>query len=325
LPRMREVFADHWSASSGGRVARDQVAITSGCNQAFTAAVAVLAEPGDNVIITTPWYFNHKMWLDMSGVEARALPIAEDMQPDTARATRLIDARTRALVLITPNNPTGSEYDPERIMQFYHLARERGIALIIDETYRDFRISENAPHAILADPDWDRTLIGLYSFSKSYRLTGHRVGALIAAKAILDEVEKYLDTVTICPNQIAQHAALFGLENLGIWLAGERQEILRRKRTFEAELTGCPGWHLLGCGAYFAYVGYEGEMRSDAMARHLLRTRNVLALPDTMFLPERGDDGGAYDRRSLRFAYANIVCADIVEFSRRLGTVDPHG
>jgi len=323
LAQLREVLAAQWSVSYGGRIARDQVAITSGCNQAFTAAMAVLAAPGDNVVITTPWYFNHKMGLDMAGIAARELPVEEDMQPHAERAASLIDARTRALVLITPNNPTGCEYGMERIMQFYELAQQRGIALVVDETYRDFRSSGDRPHAIFTDPDWAKTLVHLYSFSKSFRLTGHRVGALVASQRILDEVEKYLDTVTICPNQLGQHAALYGLANLGAWLAGERHEILRRKQTLETELAACDGWRLLGCGAYFAYIGHEGAVRSDTVAQQLLRAKNVLALPDTMFLPDTMRDGPPFSYRSIRFAYANIDCDGIVEFARRLADFEP--
>ncbi len=323
LARLRSVFAAKWSAIYGGRIAMDNVAITSGCNQAFTAAMAVLASPGDNVVITTPWYFNHRMWLDMAGVEVRALPVGEDMQPDVERAAGLIDARTRALVLITPNNPTGCEYEPARIMQFFELARRRKIALVVDETYCDFRAADGKPHSLFSDPDWSETLVHLYSFSKSFRLTGHRVGALVASRQILDEVEKYLDTVTICPNQLGQLAALFGLEHLGDWLAGERQEILRRKRTLEAELARCDSWQLLSCGAYFAYLGYREAVSSATVAQDLLRQRNILALPDAMFLPEALPDGPPCCHRSLRFAYANIASEGIVEFAHRLADFRP--
>jgi aspartate/methionine/tyrosine aminotransferase len=94
------------------------------------------------------------------------------------------------------------------------------------------------------DPDWDDTLIHLYSFSKAYRLTGHRVGAMVASEARLAEVEKFLDTVAICPPQVGQIAALWGMRNLGQWLAGERDEILARRAAWSRR--GFPRWPRAG-------------------------------------------------------------------------------
>jgi len=196
----------------------DQVALTSGCNQAFCAVVATLAAPGDEVILPTPWYFNHVMWLSMTGVNAVPLPTGADLQPDLDRAAALITPRTKAITLVTPNNPGGVEYSAETLAGFVALCERHGIALIVDETYRDFHTQEGAPHGLFTNPDWDRTFIHLYSFSKAYRLTGHRVGAIAASPARLAEIEKFLDTVTICVSGPGQMAALWGLENLEDWL-----------------------------------------------------------------------------------------------------------
>jgi len=126
------------------------------------------------------------------------------MMPNPAKAAALITPRTRAIVLVTPNNPTGAEYPDGLINAFFDLARANGLKLIVDETYRDFHADTGAPHTLFQRDDWQDTLVHLYSFSKAYRLTGHRMGALIAAPALLAEVEKFLDTVAICPGQIGQ-------------------------------------------------------------------------------------------------------------------------
>jgi len=134
LPTLREELARHSSAMYHGRVTAAQVAITSGCNQAFSAVVATLCRDGDQIILPTPFYFNHKMWLDMSGVRCCSLPCHGDMIPDPAEAAQRISARTKAIVLVTPNNPCGVEYPAEVIQAFYDLAKSHGLALIIDET-----------------------------------------------------------------------------------------------------------------------------------------------------------------------------------------------
>ncbi|MDP2086084.1 MAG: aminotransferase [Gemmobacter sp.] len=318
LPELRAEIAAQWSAGYGGVVEPDQVAITQGCNQAFCAVMATLAGVGDEVILPTPWYFNHKMWLDMQGVGTVPLPTGDGLIPDADHAAALITPRTRAIVLVSPNNPGGAEYPAETLAAFRDLARARGLALIVDETYRDFDSRTGRPHDLFADPDWADTLIQLYSFSKAYRLTGHRVGAVVASAGRLAEVEKFLDTVAICPSQLGQIAALWGMRHLGQWVAGERHEILARRAAMETGFPWLPGWRLLGCGAYFAYAEHPFAASSPDVARAILRQQAVLMLPGTMFMPDR-DAAGA---RQMRIAFANVDADGIAALFKRLSAVD---
>ncbi|MFK7751362.1 MAG: aminotransferase [Sedimentitalea sp.] len=316
LPALREALAQRTQNHYGGTVHANQVAITSGCNQAFAAALSTITTQSDEVLLPTPWYFNHKMWLDMTGVRAVALPTTADLLPDLDAAAALITPRTRAIVLVSPNNPAGVEYPAAHVQALYDLAKSRGLKLIIDETYRDFDARTGAPHALFTDPDWPDTLIHLYSFSKAYRLTGHRVGAMICAADLLDEAEKFIDSVTICPNQIAQHAALWGINNLDDWLAGERREILSRRAAISSgfDHLAQKGWHLRGLGAYFAYVEHPFVLPSDQLAEALVKQAGILMLPATMFVPDN-DPSGA---RHLRIAFANLDHDGITTLFNRL-------
>jgi aspartate/methionine/tyrosine aminotransferase len=319
LEPLRAELARHSSALYQGQVTTEQVAITSGCNQAFSAVVATLCRDGDEIILPTPFYFNHKMWLDMSGVRCCALPCQGDMIPDPAEAARRITERTKAIVLVTPNNPCGVEYPADVIQAFYDLAKSRGLALIIDETYRDFHSQSGPPHRLFEQEDWQDTLIQLYSFSKAYRLTGHRVGAVVTCEARLAEIEKFLDTVTICPSLLGQKAALWGLQNLGDWLAKERLEILARRQAIVDHFPtlAAKGWRLVGLGAYFAYLEHPFDISATELAKQLVEEAGVLALPGFMFLPV-GDDCG---RRHLRIAFANISAEMIVVLFDRMAQV----
>ena len=324
LPDLRAEVAAQVSDAYGGTVAPENVAITAGCNQAFAAALSVLAGPGDEVILPTPWYFNHKMWLDMASVTTVPLPPGPGLVPRVADAAAAITERTRAIVLVTPNNPAGVEYPAETVAAFADLARERGVALIVDETYRDFDSRPGAPHDLFADPGWEETVIQLYSFSKAYRLTGHRVGAMVAGGPFLAHVEKFLDTVAICAPQLGQRAALWGMRNLRQWLAGERAEILDRRAAVEEAFAGLAdrGWALEGSGAYFAYVRHPFDEASDALAKRLVQEAGVLCLPGTMFMPQAGagaDWGGG--RAHLRIAFANADRAGIGRLADRLAAV----
>jgi aspartate/methionine/tyrosine aminotransferase len=314
LPALRAEIAQQWSADYRGTIRDSQVAITQGCNQAFCAVLATLAGPGDEVILPTPWYFNHKMWLDMAGVRAVPLATGAGLLPDPEAAEALISPATRAIVLVSPNNPGGAEYPADLVRAFYDLAQRHKIALIVDETYRDFDAREGAPHDLFTDPDWADTFIHLYSFSKAYRLTGHRVGAIVASETRLAEVEKFLDTVAICPGQLGQIAALWGMRNLRQWVAGERAEILARRAAMVAGLGALEGWETLGCGAYFAYVAHPDPRPSPDFARALVREAGVLLLPGTMFMPKEDPAG----QRQLRIAFANIDAGGIAELMQRL-------
>ena len=320
LPALRAEIAAQWSQSYGGAIAPTQVAITQGCNQAFCAVLSTLAGAGDEVILPTPWYFNHKMWLDMQGVTT--VPLATGphssgtgLIPDAASAARLITPKTRAIVLVSPNNPGGVEYPAETLAQFRDLARTHDIALIVDETYRDFDSRSTRPHDLFTDPDWPDTFINLYSFSKAYRLTGHRVGAVIASEARLAEIEKFLDTVAICPNQLGQIAALWGLQNLSQWVAGERAGILTRRAAMMAGFAALPDWRLLGCGAFFAYVEHPYPMASDALCKRLVTEAGLLMLPGTMFMPP------GQGQTQIRIAFANVDTHGIAELFNRLATL----
>ena len=310
-------ISDHYRAE----VRQEQTGITSGCNQAFAASISALCGEGDEVIIPVPWYFNHKMWLDMAGVTAVPLHVGEGMLPNRNAAARLITSRTRAIVLVTPNNPCGVEYPAGLVQAFYDLARELGLALIVDETYRDFDSRTDEPHGLFQTDDWDQTLIHLYSFSKAYRLTGHRVGAIAASPERMFEMEKFLDTVTICPSQLGQAGALWGIENLQSWLAGERREILDRRTAIEEgfPVLAAKGWKLLSCGAYFAYVEHPFGLPSEDIAKQLVEESSVLMLPGSMFMPEDDPAG----RRQFRIAFANVDKAGIKTLFDRLADFNP--
>ena len=316
---LRETLSASWSRFYDHPVAPDRVAITQGCNQAFCAAIASLAGAGDEVIIPVPWYFNHKMWLDMQQIRAVPLCCGPDMVPRAGDAAALIGPRSRAIVLVTPNNPTGAEYPADTLREFYELARAHGLALIVDETYRDFDSRDGPPHDLLRQHGAEETLIQLYSFSKVFRLTGHRVGALITGPQRLAEIEKFLDTVAISTGQLGQIAAEWGLRNLTGWVASERQEILGRADAMREATRDLPGWKLLSAGAYFAWVEHPFDQGAEVIARHLVREAGVLMLPGTMFMP----DGEG--RQAMRIAFANIDRQGIATLTARLAGFSRNG
>ncbi|MBO0902199.1 aminotransferase [Jiella sonneratiae] len=311
---LRAAYAAHVSAIYGARIEAGQIAVTAGCNQAFFAAMIAVAGAGDAVILPTPWYFNHQMTLDMLGIEKRALPTAaaDGFLPDPAAFEAMIDDRTKALVLVSPNNPTGAVYPPELLAALFRIAVRRGLYVVLDETYRDYLPPEaGPPHGLYGEARAETNLIGLYSFSKAYAIPGHRTGAMILGGAIAAEIEKVLDCMQICAPRPPQAALAWAIDALAEFRAANAATIAGRARLFEEAIAAVPGWRLDQIGAYFAYVRHPWPGRSaESVAADLAREAGILTLPGSFFGP--GQD------EHLRIAFANVGEDGIRATMRRL-------
>jgi aspartate/methionine/tyrosine aminotransferase len=314
---LREAYAGEIGRYYGATFSPGEVAITSGCNQAYVITMMALARAGENVLLPTPWYFNHEMTLTMLGIEPRPLLCdpANGFVPDPTEAEKLIDAKTRAIVLVTPNNPTGAVYPPETIAAFAALCERRGIWLVLDETYRDFLPAEmTRSHEVFSASDWQRSVIGLYSFSKAYAIPGWRLGAITAGERVIAEIGKVLDCIQINPVRAGQAALHWGIDGIRAWRDGNRVEINARAALFRESMAPLSGWRVLSAGAYFAYVAHPFEgVPAAEVAQKLALERGVLALPGPYFGPEQ--------ERHLRIAIANVSAERIAGLSERLRDV----
>ncbi len=308
---LRQAIASEMDATEGDgtdHVSAANVAVTAGCNQAFSVVMQALLAPGDEVIMPLPWYFNHRMYLDMLG--ATAVGVAPDTsvaadQPHLAGMPSIeslvahITPRTRAIMIVSPNNPVGTIYPPAYIEALNAVARRHDIALVVDETYRDFITDPDQRHRLFSHPDWHENFIQLYSFSKAFSMTGCRVGSVVAAPELIEQIMKIIDCQTICAPAISQHAALAGLRHCDGFRIEKRALMQTRlqaiRRAFER-----PGleFQLLSSGAYFAYIRHPFDLTSTQVAQHLARHHNMLLLPGSMFGP--GQDS------YLRLAFANV-------------------
>lgn len=311
---LRTALAADINRIYGGDVRPADVAITAGANLAFTMALTVLCGAGDQVMLPVPWYFNNAMALTMQGLEALPLPCrAEDgFVPDPDRAAALLTERTRAIVLISPNNPTGAVYPPETIARFAALCRQRGIWLILDESYRDF-LPQTAlpPHLLFQDPDWRDGLVHLYSFSKAYCVAGHRVGAMVCGEAVRTELNKVLDTMQICPPRGPLPGLTWAIEALADWKAANRAVIGERARVFRHGVGQLPDWRIDALGTYFAYIRIpDGDCDAMAVGEALATQCGLLSLAGPFFGPGQ--------ERHLRLAFANVGLEAIAAVPARL-------
>jgi aspartate/methionine/tyrosine aminotransferase len=315
LPELRAVFADVLGRDHGSPISVDQIQITAGCNQAFCVVASALCQPGDEMIICVPYYFNHRMWLDLDGIRPVFLPSGPGFVPDPTRAASLITDRTRAILLVSPGNPTGATIPPDVLDAFFELAESRGVALVLDETYRNFRPTDAPSHTLYSRPGWEDTLVTLHSFSKEFAIPGYRVGAICGNQRLIDEALKLLDCVAICAPRIGQEAALAGLTHAGDWQRAQTERTRTRERAFVAAMAGAPGgFELANAGAYFGWVRHPLIGVDDReMVRRLVVDHDILVIPGTAFTPT--------DDRWLRFSFANLEIDDFAELAARLAAV----
>ncbi|MCH7881873.1 MAG: aminotransferase [Proteobacteria bacterium] len=309
---LREALAANISARYETGLDADDIMITAGCNQAFCSVIDALCDKGDEVIIPLPCYFNHNMWLSIRGISQKYLSFdPQTAVPDPNEAASLMTSRTKAIVLVTPNNPTGATYSPACIEQFYQLAREHGLALIVDETYRDFIDSERAPHGLFKHKDWRDHFVHLYSFSKVFSLTGHRTGAVVAGPALLESLKKIQDCTAISAPHAGQLAALYGLQHLHDWKLEKAQELQDRASAIKQAFDHPQLKYRLVCaGAYFAYIEHPYESPSRDVVKRLIQEFDLVCLPGSYF-------GQAQDK-FIRLAFANVYEKHFDEVIRRL-------
>lgn len=300
LIEVREAICARYRVRYGACIDPGQLCLTIGASQAFWLAMMVLCQAGDEVIVQTPYYFDHAMALDSLGIRSRYVPFDEAAggQPCVETIAALVTSRTRAILLVTPSNPTGAVTPPQTLRRLYQLAQQRGIALVLDETYNEF-ISER-PHDLFSDPNWGDHLVHLASFGKTYALTGYRAGMLAASAAFIHHALKVQDSMAVCQPRITQHAVRYGVEHLDGWVEQNRLMMQRRHDLFrEAFIAPGNPFTLTASGSFFAWVRHPCPGQSGRqVARRLAEEANLLCLPGEVFGP--GLEG------YLRLAFGNI-------------------
>ena len=302
LPEVREAVAAWYQRRYGAGPRPDQLCLTIGASQAFWLAMLALCRAGDEVIVQLPAYFDHPMALQALGIRCVYAPFDAERGglPDPEIIAALITERTRAILLVSPSNPTGAILPPALVREFFELAKARHIALVLDETYNAFLPGNVRPHELFSDPDWPENFVQLASFGKTFALTGYRAGALVAAAPFIRHALKVQDTMAVCQPRITQQAVRYGCEHLDNWVAANNAMMQRRHDRFVTEFTR-PGnpFELVASGGFFAWVRHPWpDLSGRQAARRLADDANLICLPGEVF----GPGLGGY----LRLAFGNI-------------------
>lgn len=317
LPELRDLFAAELSRDYQGTVGAEQILITAGCNQAFCLVSSAIAEPGDEVLLPVPFYFNHDMWLKLDGVVSTYVEAAEGVVPTVEEVRATITDQTKAIVLVTPGNPTGAIVPGTEIEAWADLAAEHDVLLILDETYRSNRQTTEPAHGLFARPGWDDHVVSLHSFSKDLAIPGYRVGAVVGRPDLIAEAMKLLDCVAICAPRIGQEAVIAGLRHATDWRAEQAARIAEAQTHFEAVMADEPGgFKLEASGAYFGWVRhpFDGDI-AESVVRRLVVDHDILVIPGSAFTPQ--------DESHLRFSFANLSKAELDDLATRLKSINP--
>ena len=213
LPALVEQLAIKLRADNGIDVSQGvRVMVTAGANMAFMHAVFAITAPGDEIILNVPFYFNHEMAIQMADCAAVRVATDDRYQPRLDALRAAITDRTRAIVTVTPNNPSGAVFSEESLRDINALCRERGIYHIADEVYEYFTYGSARHVSSGSFPDADGHTIAMYSLSKAYGFAGWRIGYMVYPERLHDAIAKVQDTVLVCPPVLSQIAAVAAME-----------------------------------------------------------------------------------------------------------------
>ncbi len=277
----------------------NEIIITSGANQAFMAALLTVTEPGDHILLPAPYFVNHEMAVRICGRVPIEVPLSEEdgFQIRLDALVPYVDAKTRALVIVSPNNPTGAVYGKEEVIECASFMANRGIFTISDETY-EFFVHDGALHfSIGSIPQLSQHVITIGSFSKTFAITGWRLGYLVSSREVWTQAIKAHNAMILCAPVPAQLAVLAVLKSYSDFVADKLRTLQEGRTYLRNELRAIPhlSWHPTD-GAFFALARVDLDESVDAIAADILETAHLLVVPGTTF--------GRYGEGYLRLSYA---------------------
>ncbi len=312
-PLLLEAIAQKLRDENGIELARgSRVMVTAGANMAFMHAALVLTQPGDEIILPTPFYFNHEMAIEMAGCRPVRVPTDHTYQLRLDAIEAAITPRTRAIVTISPNNPTGAVLSESSLRAVNALCRERGLYHISDEPYEYFTYGGARHVSPGSFPGAAAHTISMFSLSKAYGFAGWRIGYMVYPEALTSAMLKSQDTILICPTIAAQVAALAALKVGRAYCAPHVQELAVIRDSVRAALGSlAPRVEVPGAeGAFYALIRVDTGLAPMPLLERLVREHRVAVIPGTAF--------GMTDGCSFRVAYGALQKATVEEGVGRL-------
>ena len=317
IPPLRSAIADYLKRTRRLDVAPEQVLVAPGCKMALALAMMALIEPGDEVLYPDPSFPIYPSFT--RGLGAKPMPYAlrerNKFQPDPAEIAAKITAKTRMLIFNSPNNPTGTVFTDTVIAQIAELAKKHDLWVIADEIYA--RILFNGEYkSIWALPGMAERTVIIDGFSKSFAMTGWRLGYAVGQKHVIDALDMLVLNTFTCTAEFSQVAAIEALRDSTNAVPAMVEEYRKRRDLFVEKLNRIPGFRCLSPdGAFYAWVNIEETgMPAEEVQRVLLEEAGVAGIAGAAF----GAEGKNYLRFSL--VSATHLLEDALERIQRVSS-----
>jgi aspartate aminotransferase len=292
VPALREAIAGYLKRTRRLEIAPEEVLVAPGCKMALSLAMMALIEPGDEVLYPDPGFPVYPSFT--RGLGAKAVPFGlvekNKFQPDLEKIAAKITPRTRLLIFNSPNNPTGTVFNEKALAQIADLARKHDLWIISDEIYARIVFSGEYK-SIWALPGMAERTVIIDGFSKSFAMTGWRLGYAVAPKPVVDAMDLLVLNTFTCAAEFTQVAAIEALRDSTNAVEAMVAEYRKRRDLFVAGLNRIPGFRCLAPdGAFYAWVNIEDTgMSAEEVAKLLLEEVGVAGIAGAAFGPEGKD------------------------------------
>ena len=298
IPSLRAAIAQNMSTRSGLRITADQVVVTPGAVAAVASSLMTLADPGDEVLVPDPSWPNYTQWLLLQRSVPVPYPLRQERAfvPDIADLEQLVTVRTKVLILNSPGNPTGALFPRAAMRELVQFARRHDLWVLSDEIYE--RIVFDGEHAFAAAEDTDGRVVTISGVSKTYAMTGWRLGYAVARPDVAQVMAKLQEPMTSCVNGMTQKAAEEALTGLEAEADVARMvAAYQRRRDVAVEIVRRAGrYRYTPRGAFYILVDVRDTgLSSRELALSALEAEGVAVAPGSAF----GAGGEGFVRVSL--------------------------
>ena len=278
---------------------QNAVVVTAGSNMAFLNAILAITQAGDEIILNTPYYFNHEMAMTMANCHPVLVNTTDNYQLDLEAIAKAISTKTKAIVTVSPNNPTGAVYPAADLQAVNDLCRDRNIYHISDEAYEYFTydgVEHTSPAGFAKSADHT---ISLFSLSKAYGFASWRIGYMVIPEHLLLPVKKVQDTNLICPPVISQYAAVGALSAGKSYCLQHLAEIAEVRAMVAKQLESIQDICAIAPadGAFYFFLKLNTRINDLELVKQLVQKYKVAVIPGSTF-----GMNGCY----LRVAYGSL-------------------
>jgi len=291
LPELREAVAEKLGRDNGIRADASEILVTVGAIEGLSAAVMAVVDPGDEVILPSPTYSTHIRQVALASGKPVLVPLieAEGYRWDLDAVERAVTPRTRAILYCSPSNPTGTVFPEAELRELARIALDHNLIVITDEAYEYFTFDGKRHFSIGAIPEMRYRVISTYTFTKTYAMTGWRIGYLHACPELLPHIAKAHIPFAICAPVVSQYAALAALRGPQDCVDAFRDHYLATRNAMCERLDRMAGvfdYQKPG-GSYLMFPRILPEEGADSLAfcKSLLREARVSATPGVAFGP----------------------------------------